>query len=311
MLYASRSKGAEFMLKKVIQPAIKRLAQHEDPDVRDAPEALVRLVLWHAYPGARDFLAALTQQLKASSKWSETKTVQHREYGGKMQLEREFNPVIKTCQFSKDGLRIECALGLDCRRAKRLRQTGPYSLKMPSSKTTDPDGAWSVRNWRQKNGGLGGCTLECFPMVEPAYDEAAAAAAASTARTAKKGLMDAFAKPTSSFVPTAAAALAISASRGEFTKELERLKQFDMTTLVADFCDTYGPDGPTFGEVSKPKLNAGISMIDELASEMGRKKDVLPSGNCSVHVNADCPADCPVHTLKGWRKKLMRATKAS
>ena len=238
------TEGAVKLVELVVTPAMKELSRHAVPALREVSESLVQLVLWHRYPGARDFLAASTKQLKAAPGWSEEKTAAHREYLGKLQLEREFNSVVETCRFSGDGRRIECARGAECKRAKRQGKIGgPFSLVCPGSKPSDSDYLWSVRNWRQPSsgsksaqtsGGKGGCTFECFPYLVDGFDPAAAPPA--TVSTA--GSMDAFA----SVVPVATAALSISSQQEEMQAELTRLKQLDCESLVADFVREYGFD---------------------------------------------------------------------
>ena len=299
-------KGAELLEKRLMKPVMTLLSRHENEQVQQVPEALVMLVLWHEFVGARDFLASMTTQLRADARWGQAKTELHRQYAGQLVLQREFNSVVETCTFSADGLRIKCSRGTDCVRAKRLRHVEPYSLGMPSNKPTDADSSWSVRNWRQKSKGKGGgCTLECFPFLSAEHDEAAATAAAAAAEAPTTGAMDMFA----SIVPTATAALAISATQEAFAKEMAELQEFSTASgLATHFVVMYGEDGPDYGDVSKPKLNAGISRIDDVARELGCATEVMPSGSCSAHDT--CPTDCPVATLKGWRVKLMRATKA-
>ena len=95
----------------------------------------------------------------------------------------------------------------------------------------------------------------------------------------ERATVDAFA----SVVPVATAALSISSQQEEMQAELTRLKPLDCESLVADFVREYGVDGPEAGTVSKAKLNAAVSAIDDLASSSGIAKAVLPSGVCETH----------------------------
>ena len=303
--------GVTALEERIIEPAVAALAKHSTEALRDLPEALVQLVLWHRFAGARDFLAAMTNLLKCNSSWAEEKTALHQRYAGELALAREFNSVVETCHFSSDGTRIMCAKGVHCVRARRLKRSDGYSLGMPSRQGADS--SYSLRNWRKKD--TGGCTHECFPFLAPDYDPSApppaAAGSSSGADPRQVAAMENFASSGSgSAAPLAAAALAISEGQTQFEAELKKLQGLDSRGLADRFEQMYSADGPTYGSVSKPILNASISAIDELARKLGCAKDVTPAGSCQTHPDSDCPADCRVRVLKDWRTKIMAAMQA-
>ena len=86
--------------------------------------------------------------------------------------------------------------------------------------------------------------------------------------------------------------------------ERELLASADAAELDGKFKQTFAAIDTPAQQPRENTINAGLQVIDEVA-KLEKVDMLLTRHSCPDHKEEDCPANCRVQVLLGWRSKLM------